>query len=112
MVDKELLKTAAQTLRTLNRERNEAIQKLARYEKAEELIRKMLNTQEFDSEQVLEKISEFKQMTPEELDTAIKALDMIKGGTLKLGSLTETPTSGSTMDNLTYYLLTGETSNV
>jgi hypothetical protein len=108
MVNKELLKTAAQTLRTLNREKSEALQKLASYEKAEELIRKMLNTQEFDAEQVLQKIAEFKQMTSEELDTALKALDMLRGGTVKLGSLSEQPTPGGTMDNLTYYLLYGD----
>jgi translation initiation factor 2 alpha subunit (eIF-2alpha) len=108
MVDKELLKTAASTLRILNRERNEAMQKLARYEKAEELIQKMLNTQEFEAKDVMQKISEFKQMTLGELDTAIKALDMIKGGMLKLGSLSETPAPGGTIDNLTYYLLYGE----
>jgi hypothetical protein len=108
MVDKELLKTAAATLRTLNRERNEAISKLARYEKAEELIRKMLTTQEFEAEDVLQKVSEFKQMTLEELETATKALDLIKGGTFKLGSLADIPAPGGTMDNLTYYLLYGE----
>jgi hypothetical protein len=108
MVDKQLLKTAANTLRTLSRERNEAIQKLARYEKAEELIRKLLTTQEFEASDVLQKVSEFKQMALEELETAIKALDMIKGGTLKLGSLTETPAPGGQIDNLTYYLLYGD----
>jgi hypothetical protein len=108
MVNKELLKTAAQTLRNLNRERSEVFNKLARYEKAEELIRKMLGTQEFEAKEVLQKISEFKQMTLEELETAIKALDMIKGGTLKLGSLSEQPAPGGTMDNLTYYLIYGD----
>lgn len=109
MVNKELLKTAAQTLRILNRERNDSLQKLARYEKAEELISKMLNTREFEAREVLQKISEFKQMTLEDLGTALKALDMIKGGTFKLGSLAEQPISGgASMDNLTYYLLYGD----
>jgi hypothetical protein len=107
MVNKELLKTAATTLRTLNRERNEVKRKLACYDKAEVLIQKMLHTQEFTAEQVLQKISEFKQMSPEELDLANKAIDLVKGGSLVLGSLTDQPAPGA-IDNLTYYLLYGE----
>jgi len=111
MVNKELLKTAAATLRNVNRERKEYQVKLAKYEKAEELIRKMLTTQEFTAEETLQKISEFKQMSLNELELSSKALDMIKGGSFSLGSLSDQPTPGA-IDNLTYYLLYGEQNNV
>lgn len=107
MVNKELLKTAASQLRTLNRERKEAVTKLAKYDKAEELIQKMLNTQELTAGEVLQKISEFKQMSLEELEMTSKALDLVKGGTIKLGSISEQSAPGA-MDNLTHYLLFGE----
>jgi hypothetical protein len=109
MVNKELLKTAALTLRNLSRERKEAVTKVAQYDKAEELIRKMLTTQEFTGEEVLQKISEFKQMSLGELESASKALELIKGGSLQLGTIAmDNPTPGA-MDNLTYYLLYGDT---
>jgi hypothetical protein len=107
-VNKELLKTAATTLRTINRERKEAFEKLARSDEAEKLIKKMLNTQEFTPEEVLDKLSEFKQMSLQDLVLANKAIDMVKGGTFKIGSLSDQPAPGGEIDNLTYYLLYGE----
>lgn len=107
-VNKELLKTAATTLRTINRERKESFDKLARYDEAEKLIKKMLHTQEFSPEETLDKLSEFKQMSLDELVLANKAIDMVKGGTFKIGSLSDQPTPGGEIDNLTYYLLHGE----
>ena len=108
MVNKELLKTAAQTLRNLSRERNEAVEKLARYQKAEELIQKMSHTQEFAGEEIFQKIAEFKQRSLTELETANQSLALIKGCSLKLGSLSETPAPGGEIDNLTYYLIYGD----
>ena len=107
-VNKELLKTAATTLLTINRERKESIDKLARNDEAEKLIKKMLHTQEFTSEELLDKLSEFKQMPLQELVIANKALDMVKGGTFKIGSLSDQPTPVGELDNLTQYLLYGE----
>ena len=77
-VNKELLKTAATTLRTINRERKEAFEKLARSDEAEKLIKKMLNTQEFTPEEVLDKLSEFKQMSLQDLVLANKAQRFVK----------------------------------
>lgn len=107
-VNKELLKAAATTLHTINRERKDSLEKLARNDEAEKLIKKMLHTQEFTPAEVLEKLSEFKQMSLQELVLANKALDMVKGGTIKIGSLSDQPTPGGELDNLTYYLLYGE----
>ena len=107
-VNKELLKTAATTLRTINRERKESFDNLARSDEAEKLIKKMLHTQEFTSEEVLDKLSEFKQMSLQDLVLANKAIDMVKGGTFKIGSLSDQPTLGGELDNLTQYLLYGE----
>jgi hypothetical protein len=42
------------------------------------------------------------------LETANQALALIKGGSLKLGSLSETPAPGGEIDNLTYYLIYGD----
>ncbi len=109
MVNKEILKTAATTLRTLTRERKEYKEKLASFDKAEELVKRLLNTQELTAEEVLQKLSEFKQRPLAELELAGMALDLVKNGSINLGSIAEDhPTPGGAMDNLTYYLLYGE----
>ena len=82
------------------------------YQKAEELIQKMSHTQEFTGEEIFQKIAEFKKKSLTELDSANTALDLVKGGSLKLGSLTDIPTAGGEVDNLTYSLITGESLNV
>jgi hypothetical protein len=109
MVNKELLKTAATTLRTINRERKEYKEKLASFNKAEDLVKRLLNTQELTAEEVLQKISEFKQKPLAELELAETALDLVKGGSINLGSIAEDhPTPNGEMDNLTRYLLYGD----
>jgi len=108
MVNKEILKTAALQLRNLSQQRKEALTSLEKIAMAEQIVKKMMLNQEMTGEEVLQKLSEFKQKPIEELNATLIAFNLVKTGSAELGTLSDVTSPDETTDNLTYYLLYGE----
>lgn len=97
-------KQAASVIKELNSEVKELHEKLARYESAERLIRKMSVYEDLSSTEMFEKFSEYKEKSEEELQIIEKAMDLIKSGNMALGTLSD-HSEPATMDPLTSYLI-------
>lgn len=103
MEKREMLKQAAQTLRDQKQEIDELRAKLAHYEKAEMLVKKLMETDELEAEDILQKLSDFRSKPLEELDVMEKAAHYFHGtqrmGLGKLSDYTE-GTSNALLDFL------------
>jgi hypothetical protein len=107
---KDVLKTAAATLRALKDERDELIKEKDTVKLARAVVMQLTAYSEISSKDVLEKLAEFESKTSEELHVIQKAIEYAGSGNLiKLGVLaTDTQTSDPSMDNLTAFLINGD----
>jgi hypothetical protein len=104
MGKKEVLKEAALTLRSLSKTNHELIEKLAADERAERLVAKMVDENELSGAEALQKLSEFKEKSEQELLILEKAFELVKSGSVSLGNLSDRSDEKG-MDPLTAYLL-------
>jgi hypothetical protein len=109
-MNKEILKTAAATLRALKDERDELTKEKDTVKLARAVVTQLVAHSELSSKDVLEKLAEFELKTSEELHVIQKAIEYAGSGNLiKLGVLAmDTQTSDPSMDNLTAFLINGD----
>lgn len=108
-MNKEILKTAAATLRSLNNEREKYAEEKEITKLAREIVAQLAQRSELSSKDVLEKLAEFESKTSEELKLMQKALEFsTTNAFMKLGHLTEEPSTSHGMDNLTAFLISGD----
>ena len=80
MDKKAMLKQAAQILREQQAELKTLHEKIARDEKAELIVKKLIDTEELPVEQVFEKLSELKAKPMQDLEVMEKAAELFHGG--------------------------------
>jgi DNA-directed RNA polymerase beta' subunit len=76
MDKKAMLKQAAQVLRDQQKEISELHEKVARAEKAEQIVRHLIENDELMAEDVLQKLSELRTKTYGDLELMEKAAEM------------------------------------
>jgi hypothetical protein len=107
-MNKEVLKTAAKTLRALHSECEKYAAEKEIVKLARELVKQLAQRSELSSKDVLEKLAEFESKTSEEIQLMQKALEFANTNAfMKLGHLTEEPSTVG-MDNLTAFLISGD----
>jgi hypothetical protein len=106
---KDMLKTAATLLRSLLSERDKLASDNEQAKIAREIVTQLSTQSELSSKDVLEKLAELESKTSDELRLIQKAIEY--AGTrefMKLGRLSDIPTPGDGLDNLTAFLLNAD----
>ena len=103
----EMLKEAASVLRTQKAEIEELREKIARQDRAEAIVKDLVENDALGASEVLEKVGALRDKTLEELQIIEKAAELYAGNFTIFGKLTD-EIDESSFDSLTQYLLSDE----
>jgi hypothetical protein len=96
MDKKAMFKEAAQLLRDQNKQIHELQEKIARAEKAEAIVRKLVDSDELLADEVFKKLGELRSKPLSELELMEKAAELYKSSfTIGLGKLSNQDDSSS-----------------
>ena len=104
----EIFKQAAATLRIQRDQIKELLEKEARDKAAEKILEKLLESEMISSEEILNKLSELRTKTLEDLVIMEKAAELYQGGFFTgIGKISD-HSDGSGLDPLTAFLTEGD----
>ena len=103
----EMLKEAASVLRTQKAEIEELREKIARQDRAEAIVKDLVENDALGASEVLEKVGALRDKTLEELQIIEKAAELYAGNFTRFGKLAD-EIDESSGDSLTTYLLSDE----